>query len=159
MLPDGTLFGEGVKTRIKEELMEKCNLHTIVRLPKNVFNPVSIKTNLLFFGKGSPTKEVWYYEHPYPEGQKSYNKSKPINIKEFDAEKAWWNNREENKYAWKVSIEEIKERGYNLDIKNPYQEVNELASPVELLENYRDTQSNISSLQDKIINVLNEALK
>ena len=159
VLPDGTLFGEGVKTRIKEELMEKCNLHTIVRLPKNVFNPVSIKTNLLFFGKGSPTKEVWYYEHPYPEGQKSYNKSKPINIKEFDAEKAWWNNREENKYAWKVSIEEIKERGYNLDIKNPYQEVNELASPVELLENYRDTQSNISSLQDKIINVLNEALK
>lgn len=159
VLPDGTLFGEGVKTRIKEELMEKCNLHTIVRLPKNVFNPVSIKTNLLFFDKGSPTKEVWYYEHPYPEGQKSYNKSKPINIKEFDAEKAWWNNREENKYAWKVSIEEIKERGYNLDIKNPYQEVNELASPVELLENYRVTESKISSTQDKIINVLNEALK
>ena len=158
VLPDGTLFGEGVKTRIKEELMEKCNLHTIVRLPKNVFNPVSIKTNLLFFDKGSPTKEVWYYEHPYPEGQKSYNKSKPINIKEFDAEKAWWNNREENKYAWKVSIEEIKERGYNLDIKNPYQEVNELESPIELLEKYRTTQSNISSIQDKIINVLNEAL-
>ena len=155
VLPDGTLFGEGVKTRIKEELLEKCNLHTIVRLPKNVFNPVSIRTNLLFFDKGAPTKEVWYYEHPYPEGQKSYNKSKPINIKEFDAEKAWWNNREENKYAWKVSIEEIKERGYNLDIKNPYQEVNELESPIELLEKYRTTQSNISSIQDKIINVLN----
>ncbi|MDC6481456.1 class I SAM-dependent DNA methyltransferase [Schleiferiaceae bacterium] len=159
VLPDGTLFGEGVKTRIKEELLEKCNLHTIVRLPKNVFNPVSIRTNLLFFDKGSPTKEVWYYEHPYPEGQKSYNKSKPINIKEFDAEKAWWNNREENNYAWKVSIEEIKERGYNLDIKNPYQEVNELASPTELLENFRATESKISSIQEKIINVLNEALK
>jgi len=159
VLPDGTLFGEGVKTRIKEELLEKCNLHTIVRLPKNVFNPVSIRTNLLFFDKGSPTKEVWYYEHPYPEGQKSYNKSKPININEFDAEKTWWNNREENKYAWKVSIEQIRERGYNLDIKNPYQEVNELASPAELLENYRVTESKISSTQDKIINVLNEALK
>ena len=159
VLPDGTLFGEGVKTRIKEELMEKCNLHTIVRLPKYVFNPVSIRTNLLFFDKGAPTKEVWYYEHPYPDGQKSYNKSKPINIKEFDAEKAWWNNREENKYAWKVSIEEIREKGYNLDIKNPYQQVNELESPAELLEKYRATQSNISSLQDKIINVLNEALK
>ena len=117
------------------------------------------ETNLLFFGKGSPTKEVWYYEHPYPEGQKSYNKSKPININEFDAEKTWWNNREENKYAWKVSIEQIRERGYNLDIKNPYQEVNELASPAELLENYRITESKISSIQDKIINVLNEALK
>ena len=159
VLPDGTLFGEGVKTRIKEELMDKCNLHTIVRLPKNVFHPVNIRTNLLFFEKGSPTKDVWYYEHPYPDGQKSYNKSKPINIKEFDAEKAWWNNREENKYAWKVSIQEIRERGYNLDIKNPFQEVNELASPAELLENYRVIESKISSIQDKIIKMLNEALK
>lgn len=139
--------------------MQKCNLHTIVRLPKNVFAPYApLKTNLLFFEKGSSTKEVWYYEHPYPEGQKSYNKSKPINIKEFDAEKAWWNNREENKYAWKVSIEEIRERGYNLDVKNPYQEVNKLASPAELLENLRATESKINSIQEKIINVLNEAL-
>ena len=160
VLPDGTLFGEGVKTRIKEELMEKCNLHTIVRLPNGVFNPyTSIKTNLLFFEKGSTTKDIWYFEHPYPAGAKSYNKSKPINIKEFDLEKVWWNNREENKYAWKVSIEEIIERGYNLDIKNPYQEVNELASPAELLDKYRATESKISSIQDKIIDVLNEALK
>jgi len=160
VLPDGTLFGEGVKTRIKEEMMEKCNLHTIVRLPNGVFNPYTgIKTNLLFFEKGSPTKDIWYFEHPYPPGAKSYNKSKPINIKEFDLEKAWWNNREENKYAWKVSAKEIKERGYNLDIKNPFQEVNELASPEELLENYRTTESKISSIQDKIINVLNVALK
>ena len=45
----------------------------------------------------------------------------------------------ENKYAWKISIEEIRESGYNLDIRNPYQEVNELASPAELLENLRAT--------------------
>ncbi|MBT7350598.1 SAM-dependent DNA methyltransferase [candidate division WWE3 bacterium] len=160
VLPDGTLFGEGVKTRIKEEMMEKCNLHTIVRLPNGVFAPyTSIKTNLLFFEKGSPTKDIWYFEHPYPPGAKSYNKTKPINIKEFDLEKAWWENREENKYAWKVSAKEIKERGYNLDIKNPFQEVNELASPEELLDKYRATESNISSIQEKIINVLNEALK
>ena len=95
VLPDGTLFGEGVKTRIKEELMNKCNLHTIVRLPNGVFNPYTgIKTNLLFFEKGSPTKDVWYFEHPYPKGLKNYNKSRPMNIKEFDLEKAWWNNRE-----------------------------------------------------------------
>ena len=114
---------------------------------------------MLFFKKGSPTKDIWYFEHPYTPGAKSYNKTKPINIKEFDLEKVWWNNREENKYAWKVSAKEIKERGYNLDIKNPFQEVNELASPEELLDKYRPTESNISSIQDKIINVLNEALK
>ena len=120
VLPDGFLFGEGVATRIKETLLEKCNLHTIVRLPNGVFAPYTgIKTNLLFFTKGEATKEVWYFEHPYPDGVKSYNKTKPIHIKEFDLEKAWWNNREENQYAWKISVEELKRRNYNFDIKNP----------------------------------------
>ena len=160
VLPDGTLFGEGMKTRLKEELLERCNLHTIIRLPNGVFNPYTgIKTNLLFFEKGEPTKEVWYFEHPYPEGVVSYNKTKPINIKEFDLEKAWWNNREENTQAWKVSIEEIKKRGYNLDIKNPHQETDTLASPEVLLEKFRATEEKISSIQDEIINVLTEALK
>jgi len=90
LLPDGTLFGEGVKTTIKEKLLSECNLHTIVRLPNGVFAPYTgIKTNLLFFIKGQPTKEIWYYEHPYQPGAKSYNKTKPIRIEEFDVEKAW----------------------------------------------------------------------
>jgi len=160
VLPDGTLFGEGVKTRIKQELLEKCNLHTIVRLPNGVFNPYTgIKTNLLFFEKGTPTKDIWYFEHPYPNGVKSYNKGKPINIKEFDLEKAWWNKREENQYAWKVSAKEIEKRGYNLDVKNPYQEADNLASPEELLKEFRASEENISSAQDKIVEVLTQALK
>lgn len=120
VLPDGFLFGEGVATRIKETLLEKCNLHTIVRLPNGVFAPYTgIKTNLLFFTKGEPTKETWYFEHPYPEGVKNYNKTKPINIKEFDLEKKWWKKRKENEHAWKVTVNELKERNFNLDIKNP----------------------------------------
>ena len=108
VLPDGTLFGEGVKTRIKEKLLTECNLHTIVRLPNGVFNPYTgIKTNLLFFTKGEKTREVWYYEHPYPEGYKSYNKTKPIRIEEFEPEKAWWGQREENEHAWRVLFKDI----------------------------------------------------
>jgi type I restriction enzyme M protein len=162
VLPDGTLFGEGVKTRLKEELMEKCNLHTIVRLPNGVFNPYTgIKTNLLFFEKGQPTKDIWYFEHPYPDGVKSYNKGKPINIKEFDLEKDWWDNREDEKfsqYAWKVSVDEIKNRSFNLDIKNPHQISDNLASPEEILKQYNTTTGKVNSLQDEIIKVLNEAL-
>lgn len=121
VLPDGTLFGEGVKTRIKERLLADCNLHTIVRLPSGVFAPyTSIRTNLLFFNKGQPTTDVWYYEHPYPSGAKSYNKGKPIRIEEFEPERAWWNNRVENEQAWRVSIDTIKAGNYNLDIKNPH---------------------------------------
>lgn len=160
VLPDGTLFGEGVKTRVKEELLDKCNLHTIVRLPNGVFNPyTSINTNLLFFEKGTPTKEIWYYEHPYPEGVKSYNKTKPINIAEFDTEKDWWTNRETNPLAWKVTLEEIKTKNYNLDFKNPHQEVDTLAAPEVILEQYRKTETKINSIQDEIIKVLTEALQ
>lgn len=126
VLPDGFLFGEGVATRIKEKLLSECNLHTIVRLPNGVFAPyTTIKTNLLFFEKGKATKDVWYFEHPYPDGIKNYNKSKPITIKEFDLEKKWWRKREASDYAWKVNIEDIKHRNYNLDFKNPIAPVEE----------------------------------
>ena len=153
------MFGEGVKTRLKEELLARCNLHTIVRLPNGVFNPyTSIKTNILFFEKGTPTKEIWYYEHPYPKGYKSYNKSKPITVKEFDAEKKWWNKRKKSKQAWKVSIDEIKKRNYNLDIKNPYEEVDHLESPDVILGKLQETEQNIKTIQEEIISVLNKAL-
>ena len=124
VLPDGFLFGEGAKTRIKEKLLSEFNLHTIVRLPNGVFNPYTgIRTNLLFFERGKPTKEIWYFEHPYPEGYKSYNKTKPIRIEEFDLEKEWLANRTAEKfvkYCWIVTLEEIKRRNYNLDIPNPH---------------------------------------
>lgn len=120
VLPDGFLFGEGVKTAIKEKLLEDFNLHTIVRLPNGVFAPyTNINTNLLFLEKGNPTKEIWYFEHPLPEDYKNYTKTKPIRLEEFVIEKQWWHSRIQNEYAWKVTIEEIKNRNYNLDIKNP----------------------------------------
>jgi len=120
VLPDGSLTGEGVKQRVRQKLLEDCNLHTIIRLPNSVFQPyATVATNLLFFVKGTPTKEVWYYEHRLPVGQKSYSKTKPIRLEEFDPIKNWWNNREENDISWKVDIQTIIDRGYDLDIKNP----------------------------------------
>ena len=138
VLPDGFLFGEGVKTRIKEELLTTCNLHTIVRLPNGVFAPYTgINTNLLFFTKGEPTTDVWYYEHQLPEGYKNYTKMKPIRIEHFAREKAWWDVREETEHAWKVPAEEIRASGYNLDLKNPHVEAEAHADPEELLAKYQ----------------------
>lgn len=159
VLPDGFLFGEGVKTRVKEHLLERCNLHTIVRLPNGVFNPYTgIKTNLLFFSKGEPTTEVWYYEHPYPEGAKSYSKTKPLRIEEFEPEKAWWENRQENERAWKVSLEEIKARNYNLDISNPNSPDEEHGDPAELLQKYRALQDEIQQTREALKTELMAAL-
>jgi type I restriction enzyme M protein len=136
VLPDGSLTGDGVKQRVRQKLLEECNLHTIIRLPNSVFQPyATVATNLLFFTKGTPTKEVWYYEHRLPEGQKAYNKTKPIQAKEFNPIKTWWNDRKESDIAWKVDIQTIIDRNYDLDIKNPtkQEEVHEYNS-VELMD-------------------------
>ena len=167
VLPDGTLFGEGVKTKIKKMLTEECNLHTIVRLPNGVFNPYTgIKTNILFFTKGKPTKDVWFYEHPYPEGVKNYSKTKPMKFEEFQQEIDWWGNeadgfaaRIENEHAWKVSIEEIIERNFNLDIKNPHQDEVITHDPQELLASYQQQQQEITELRNQLKNILGDALK
>lgn len=112
VLPDGNLFGEGVKAKVKQLLLDECRLHTIIRLPNGVFSPYTgIKTNLLFFTKGKPTDVIWYYEHPYPAGYKSYSKTKPITLDEFQAEKDWWGkesngfaDRMESSTAWKIDF-------------------------------------------------------
>jgi type I restriction enzyme M protein len=160
VLPDGTLFGEGVKTRLKERLLKECDLHTIVRLPKGVFAPyTSINTNVLFFTKGRPTKAVWYYEHPYPEGVKSYNKTKPMRIEEFEPEKAWWTKRTETERAWKVSIDDIKARGYNLDIKNPNAPETSHDDPDELLAQYHAARAQADTIRERLRSMLAESLE
>ncbi|MEF2277008.1 class I SAM-dependent DNA methyltransferase [Deinococcus sp. YIM 134068] len=120
VVPNGFLFSDGVGARVKQELLEDFNLHTIVRLPNGIFAPyTSIPTNILFFDRGGPTREVWYYEHPLPAGKKNYSKTQPVQFEEFAPPLAWWGNREENERAWRVDVSAIKANNYNLDVKNP----------------------------------------
>lgn len=166
VLPDGFLFGEGIKTRIKEKLLQDCNLHTIVRLPNSVFAPyTSIKTNLLFFTKGSPTQEIWFYEQPLPAGVKAYNKTKPMKVQEFEPLAQWWGSeadgfstRQESEYAWKVSLAEIQARNYNLDCKNPHVGEQVSHDPEELLAQYQTMQQDVSQLRSQLKSILADAL-
>jgi type I restriction enzyme M protein len=120
VVPNGTLFGDGVCARIKEELLKDFNLHTIVRLPNGVFAPYTgIPTNILFFDRGGPTKDVWYYEQPLPEGRKNYTKTQPIQFEEFAPCLKWWAKRKAGDQAWKVPASELLAAGCNLDRKNP----------------------------------------
>ncbi len=152
VLPDGSLTGDGVKQRIRQHLLEQCNLHTIVRLPNSVFQPyASVATNLLFFDKGKPTKEIWYWEHQLPEGVKAYNKTRPIQKSEFDSLKKWWGKRKESDHAWKVSIDTIAKNGYGLDIKNPHTPQEEqLYSSAQLVNMLHDSFRNSDELLDKL---------
>ena len=160
VLPDGTLFGEGVKSRIKEQLLKECNLHTIVRLPNGVFAPYTgIKTNLLFFTKGAPTENVWYYEHPYPAGVKNYNKTKPIRIEEFNVEKAWWGveadgfaSRVENERAWKFDFRGLYEKAI-ADATPYWDEAKRLESKV------REFKAQASALKEELQKATDLALQ
>lgn len=156
VLPDGSLTGEGVKQRVRQKLLEDCNVHTIVRLPQSVFAPyATVNTNLIFFEKGKKTKDIWYYEHTLPEGAKAYSKTKPIRIEEFDTIKKWWKKREESEVCWKVSMETIIERNYDLDIKNPNKVVEEVDLNIgKILNILKSENNNVSSIIQELENDL-----
>jgi type I restriction enzyme M protein len=164
VLPDGSLFGEGVKSRLKEHLMEECNLHTIVRLPNSAFRPyASIGTNLLFFEKGRPTSEIWYYEHRVPDGQKAYSMTRPIRYEHFRRCIDWWGGfsregRVETEFAWKVGAEDIKSRGYNLDIKNPHTVDDDHGDPEEWLAKLQAAEAETARLRNQLKGILAQAL-
>lgn len=157
VLPDGSLTGDGVKQRVRQKLLEDCNLHTIIRLPNTVFQPYAmVSTNLLFFEKGKSTKDIWYYEHRLPVGQKAYSKTKPIQIKEFEPIKKWWNKRKESEVAWKVNIKTIIERNYDLDIKNPTKQEEEHEYNTQELMQLLDKSFGKSN---NLLNQLKQAVK
>lgn len=123
VVPNGVLSDGGVGGRVKEKLLTEFDLHTIVRLPNGTFAPYTpIPTNLLFFDRGGPTKDIWFYEHPLPEGRKNYTKTKPLRYEEFAECEAWWGGvaregRVETAQAWNVAVDDAK--GGNLDQRNP----------------------------------------
>jgi type I restriction enzyme M protein len=160
VVPDGMLFGEGVETRLKEHLMEECNLHTIVRLPDSVFKPYAqLGTNLLFFEKGEPTKDIWFWEHRVPEGQKAYSMTKPIRFEHLQSCIDWWGgekreNREEGPQAWKVTAHEVKAGGYNLDVDNPHTVAVHHGDPEALLTDLKVAEADTVKLHNQLRTVL-----
>jgi len=163
VVPNGVLFGDGVCARIKEELLKEFNLHTIVRLPNGVFAPYTgIPTNLLFFDRSGPTKDIWYYEQPLPEGRKNYTKTQPMQFEEFSPCLEWWKDRKENGIAWKVNVKDVlkyDEKGAlvsaNLDIKNPNaKEDLEHLPPEELVASILQKESRITELMREIQAIL-----
>ncbi|MBU0569051.1 SAM-dependent methyltransferase, partial [bacterium] len=111
----------------------------------------------LFFDRNGPTKGIWYYEHPLPEGRKNYTKTKPLRDVEFEPLKKWWNNRKENEFAWCVPVNQIVDNEYNLDIKNPNSRQDlEHLPPDQLVDNILKKEQHIVEIMDEIRQVLAE---
>lgn len=165
ILPDGFLFGtDNAKIAIKEKLLSEFNLHTIIRMPHSVFAPyTSITTNILFFDKTAPTKETWVYRLDMPDGYKHFSKTKPMLLSHFAPAEEWWNNRvaiNEDGFdkARKYTIEEIKERQYNLDLCGYPHEEEEILPPDELIRQYRQKRAALNSEIDSILAEVEEML-
>lgn len=153
VVPNSVLFDTGVGARIKKKLLEEFNLHTIVRMPNGTFAPYTlIPTNILFFERGGPTKDVWFYEHPLPDGRKNYTKTKPLRYEEFAETESWWGGasrvgRVETAQAWKVSAATIAADNYNLDMHNPNRPDDlEHRDPAELLDDMIATERELIAL-------------
>ena len=172
ILPDGFLFGtDNAKVNIKKKLFNEFNLHTVIRMPSTVFAPyTSITTNILFFDNTKPTTETWFYRMDMPEGKKHFNKTNPIDIKDFDVVIDWWNDRKEIKDAkedenasetWKAkkySAEEIKELGYNIDLCGYPHEPEIILPPNELIQKYEEERSSLNAEIDRVLAEITELL-
>jgi len=163
VVPNGTLFGDGVCARIKEELLKEFNLHTIVRLPNGVFAPyTNITTNLLFFDRSGSTKEIWYYEQALPEDRNNYTKTQPMQYEEFGLCLEWWKSRRQNGHAWKVHAKDVlkyDEQGsllsVNLDIKNPNGPKDaEHVPPKQLVDGILSKEKRIMEIMEEVKEVL-----
>lgn len=161
VVPNGTLFGDGVCARIKEDMLKNFNLHTIVRLPNGVFAPYTpIQTNLLFFDRSGPTKDIWFYELPLPEGRKNYSKTKPMQFEEFADCIAWFQGkkRKDTDHAWKISAFELLTynadgtlASCNLDQKNPSSaEALEHMPPAQLVKDILTKERRIIEIMEEI---------
>lgn len=165
ILPDGFLFGtDNAKISIKKKLLSEYNLHTIIRMPHSVFAPyTSITTNILFFDKTKPTKEIWFYRLDMPENYKNFSKTKPMKLEHFEDAIKWWKNREEINLdgfdkAKKYSIDEIISLNYNIDLCGYPHEEEEILPPKKLIEKYKDDRANLNLGIDKVLKKINDLL-
>ena len=157
VLPDGFMFGDGVKANIKEKLLKEYGLHTIIRLPQ-VFKPyASINTNLFFFQKGVESKGVWFYRFDYPEGVKSFTKTKPMEDKHFEPVRKWWDNKENIEVdgfdkARFFPVDELVALDYNFDKCCPFPHIEEeILDPMDLIKRYQGERASLNAEIDRVL--------
>lgn len=165
ILPDGFLFGtDNAKIAIKKKLLSEFNLHTVIRMPHSVFAPyTSITTNILFFDRTEPTKEVWFYRLDMPEGYKNFSKTKPMKSEHFTPAMKWWNNREEITIdgfdkAKKFSADDIASRNYNIDLCGYPHEEEEILPPKDLIQQYQEKRASLNADIDRILAQITDIL-
>lgn len=156
----GMVVDEGFLSRVnekafvntKKELLEENSLFAVVSLPQGVFTGVGtgVKTNLIFFERGKPTKDVWYYEV-----QGKFTKGKPVTDAVLEDCFKKFLKRAESEQSWVVSAEGLIKRGYDLTAKNPNAKLDLThKTPVEIVKEIEEKEIKIASILDELKAVL-----
>lgn len=155
VVPDNVLFDSGAGTKIRQILLEDCNLHTILRLPVGTFTPYAagVKANVIFFTKGESTKEVWFYD--LRTNIEKIAKRRKLTEKDFEEfVKLYKQEKRKESERWKrFSLKEIEDRNYNLDIfwlKDESLDSGEYEEPEVILENIKESEKKILGFVEEI---------
>ncbi len=141
----------GATGAIRKQLLENFNLHTILDLHGGIFSATGstgVKTVVLFFRKGEPTKEIFYYQLDVG---RNLGKTTPLNISDMADFLKKLRSRENSQNSWTVQIDDIDKTTFELGVKNPNEpEVEQLKSPKEILQDIKEIDLEISKLLDEI---------
>lgn len=174
IIPDGFLFGtDGAKKAIKEALLRKFNLHTIIRLPGSIFSPyTSIATNILFFNnekaegasEGFFTNKTWFYRLDMPEGYKHFSKTKPMKFEHTKPMLDWWKDRreivseEDGEKSRVFTAEELLAMNCNFDQCKFPKDEEEVLPPAELLRQYHERRNALDAEIDRTLTEIQNML-
>jgi type I restriction enzyme M protein len=156
VVPEGVLFQTGnAFAKVKQELLENFNLHTVLSLPAGVFLPYSgVKTNVIFFDRKGATSDIWYYECTPPY---KLTKNKPIQFEHLQEFVKLFPKRSESENSWIVRTENIIENNYDISAKNPNNQTDIKHLPsTEIIANIKKNDKNIFQLMAEVESILME---
>ena len=137
---------------LRRELLESCQLHTILDCPQGTFQGAGVKTVVLFFEKGAPTKQTWYYQL---DPGRSLGKTNPLNDDDLAEFVSLQKTSEKGEKSWLVNRADIDEETYDLSVKNPNApEEAPLRSPEEIIEDMLARDAETAAILQKIRGLL-----
>ena len=159
VVPEGLLSRGDSFAKVKQDLLENYNVHTIISLPAGVFANVTAsgqgpKTNLMFFDKTVPTKEIWYYELLPPNGKK-YSKARSIRDDDLVDCFEKWKKRTVSENSWIVGVNDIVKRNYDMTARKPEQKMEfNYQDPIDIISETSKLDHEIQTDLEELKNMM-----
>ncbi len=143
---------DNASVSLRKLLLENCNLHTVLDLPGGVFAGAGVKTVVLFFEKGAPTKKVWFYQLNL---DRNLGKGNPLNESDLSEFVELQKTKSDSKNSWSVDIKDVDQSTFDLSVKNPKKsDETALREPKEILENMKKIDDQADEIMKSIEEII-----